>query len=81
MSTGNLASRTLVFALQPFFYFYLTKDINFWLLISISLNLYGILGLIFFMDESPLFLLKIGKIESAENIIRRMKNFNGVKEK
>lgn len=38
---------------------------------------YSILGFIFFVDESPLWLLKKGQTQKADAIIRKMMKFNG----
>ena len=36
-------------------------------------------GVLFFLDESPLFLLKTGQIDKAEKIVQRMFKINGTK--
>ena len=45
--------------------------------VCIVLGVFCVSGTVFMMDESPLWMLKMGKIEPALKSLRRMAKFNG----
>lgn len=80
MNIINMTCKTSAFILQPFFFLYVSNNIEVWFGISISISICSMIGFIVFLDESPLWLLKTGKIDQANLVIRKMMKINGVKD-
>ena len=58
---------------------FISNNYRYWMINGLLLNSYALLGLTFYLDESPLWLLKKGYKERAEKVILRMMRINGLK--
>lgn len=69
MGTVDFLLNSVLFCCEPLWFLFVSKNYMWWMLFGLVFSLYTVIGFIFFLDESPLFLLKRGEKEKAEKII------------
>ncbi len=69
---------TIAAILVPLYFIYISKDYRWLFAISVTLNLVAVAGFVFFLDESPLYLYSKGETDKADEIVRKITEFNAV---
>lgn len=68
----------VIYMFVPFYFQFISKDWIYLTYIGVLLNCISLLGLIFFVPESPLWLIRKHQFDRARGVIRKIAITNGV---
>ena len=72
-------TQDILLLFSPIWFKYISRDYRHWMFLGFVCNLYCIFGFLFFIMESPLWLVKQGRREDSDNAIKKMMKINGYK--